>query len=111
MNLFHLLVLRRLGLESKEQLLEILGKAYKTFLRNQFAENTTDYYFKEGFFVEYDKNDSYVAIEFTNDCELYFNDRNLMKMTYNELRSQFDKQSKSYEIEEGSGVTYFDLGF
>lgn len=90
---------------------DCLNQNYQEFLRNQFAENTSDFYKELGYFIEYNKENICNAIEFTNESNLYLNDDNLFDYDYDSLRRKFDHLSFDKEEEDGFGVTYYDLGF
>jgi len=96
---------------SREQVRAAVNSQYKEFRRNQFAMNTSDYYQTPGFFVEYDPENKCEAIEFTSESNLYYEDTDLLRLSYSSLRDRFDKVSKEKEEEAGIGVTYHDLGF
>lgn len=89
---------------------EALGSDYTVIKRNQFAENSSDYYERLGLFIEYNIEGLCEAIEFTDSSNLYFEDQNLLDMSYSELRDKYDSLSTKIEEEE-VGVTYHDLGF
>jgi hypothetical protein len=88
-----------------------LNSNYKEFKRNQFSENTLDYFEELGFFILYSKEDICEAIEFTNNSNLYNNGENLFSLSYSELRNKYDNASSNIEEEDEVGITYHDLGF
>jgi hypothetical protein len=88
----------------------LLGNNYKAFLRNEFAEIITEYYYEFGILIEYDKNYLCEAIEFTNESSIYFDEENLVVMKYSELRNKFDHLLNQVDVDE-FGVIYHDLGF
>lgn len=96
---------------TRSQVRDILGKGYRSFLRNELAESATDYYEHQNLFIEYDKNDSCEALEFSKKGALLYEERDLFDFDYNELLYQYNPISKNKEIEGDFGVTYFDLGF
>jgi hypothetical protein len=79
--------------------------------RNEYAENTSDYFENLGFFVEYSKENICEAIEFTNQTSLYLDNQNLFLLKESAIRKKYDKISKKFEIEDEIGVTYYDVGF
>ena len=97
--------------EDREALRKKINCTFKNFLRNEFAQNTTDYYIKLGFFIEYNEQDRCHGIEFTKHSNLHFQGNDLFQNKYEELRDIFDSKSTYIEEEEGVGVTYRDLGF
>ena len=84
---------------------------FHTFLRNKFAENTTDYYRDLGLFINYNKDDECEAIEITSKGNLFFEKKNLFDYSVQDIREKFDSLSENMEEEAGNGVTYYDLGF
>lgn len=98
------------GMERNE-IRKVLGQEYQTFRRNEFAENTSDYYSTLNLFVEYDEYDVCEAIEFTNESNLYFEGSDILKMDYKELINHYGSRSKEMEVEEDISVTFYDLGF
>jgi hypothetical protein len=88
----------------------LLGNNYRTFLRDESVEITTEYYYEFGILIEYDKNYLCDAIEFTNESSIYFDEENLVVMKYSELRNKFDHLSNQVDVDE-FGVIYHDLGF
>ncbi|MFT4760038.1 MAG: hypothetical protein ACI9XO_003206 [Paraglaciecola sp.] len=94
----------------REQVKKVLNEEPRIFLRNKYAENTTDYYQKLSYFVMYDKNDVVEAIEFINKRNLLIDGEDLFNKSYSKLRDIYDDLSRKKE-EEGIGITYYDLGF
>ena len=97
--------------DERQKIREKINLEYKEIKRNEFAENTSDYYEQLGFFVGYSNENLCDAIEFTNESNLYYNGENLLSLTYSSLRNTYDKNSSNKEEEEEVGVTYYDLGF
>ncbi|RUA32714.1 MAG: hypothetical protein DSY77_11515, partial [Bacteroidetes bacterium] len=97
--------------ERREDIRENICETYRSILRNEFAENTSDYYESLGFFVEYNSDNICNAIEFTNDSNLYFDGIDLLKKSYQEFVGQYDQISKNKDYESDIGVTFYDLGF
>ncbi len=96
---------------TRSDIRKALGNECTTFLRNEFADNTSDYYEKWGLFIEYNQNDTCNAIEITSQGNLFWKGENLLELGFSRLREKFDPQSRNFEEEEEIGVTYFDLGF
>lgn len=95
----------------RAELRKQLKSNYKEFKRNEFSENTTDFYEKESFFVEYDKDNCCEAIELSvTDIDLIFANKNLFSFTYDTLVGYFTGISLNYS-EDDFGINFFDLGF
>ena len=84
---------------------------YKEIKRNEFAENTTDFYEKLGFFIEYSKDNICEAMEFTSESNLFHNGQDLFLLEFPSLERKYNEQSLNIEVEDEIGVTYYDLGF
>lgn len=97
--------------DHREKIRETLNGGFEEIKRNEFAENTSDYYPELGFFVEYDQGQSCEAIEFTGAVQLRIDGKLIFSMSYSEVRNRFDPRSNQIEEEEGFGITYHDLGF
>lgn len=95
----------------REAIRNILKSEYKEFMRNDYSDNSSDYYEKLGFFVEYSDKNICEAIEFTNKSNLIYNEEDLFSIGYVNLRNKYDKLSSKIEEEDEIGVTYHDLGF
>lgn len=68
--------------KDRESLRAIFNFKQKEFLRNEFAENTTDFFVEEEFFLEFDKGNKLQAIEFTEDSELWLDEINILKIGF-----------------------------
>lgn len=79
--------------------------------RNDFADNTSDYYEQLGFFVEYSEADVCEALEFTNQVKLYYEGEDLFAFTFSSLKNRFNTLSQRMDEEGEISVTYYDLGF
>ncbi len=84
---------------------------YVTIKRNEYAENTSDYYEELGFLIEYSKDNVCEAFEFTNTSNLYYNEQNLFELKFSVLKNKYGRLSSNIELEDEIGVTYHDLGF
>lgn len=82
----------------------LINSKYICLKRNEFAENTSDYYENEGFFIEFNVNDICEAIEFTNSGCLIYKDINLLRLSYTDIRSIYDSKSKNIEEEDDISV-------
>lgn len=94
----------------REEIRSLIQDDYKTILRNQYAENTSDYYPDHFYFIEYNKNDEFEAIEFTKGSNVYMDDLNIINFTFSDIKYLFDKKSINIEEENEISVTYHDLG-
>ena len=65
---------------SRQAVRSSLNIEYNEILRNEFAENTSDYYSELGIFIEYSKDNRCQAIEFTDDCEVGYQDIELFSL-------------------------------
>jgi hypothetical protein len=99
----------RFGMK-REEVREALDLDFRNFLRNELAENPTDYYPDLKLFVEYNQNDVCEAIEFTNEGKLIWEGANLCAFNYDKLVKKLDTLSERNETEDGIGKTYHDLG-
>ncbi|MBL6445374.1 hypothetical protein JMN32_03590 [Fulvivirga sp. 29W222] len=95
---------------TRHEIRELLDSKYITFLRNEFAENTSDYYEEKGFFIEYNSEDICDAIEFVGGSLIY-EGKDLLTLKFEDLNMMFGTLSKKKEIEDDIGVTFYDLGF
>ena len=95
----------------RNKLREIIESDYKIIKRNEYAENTSDYYEELGFFVEYSKDNICEAIEYTNTSNLFYDGQNLFALKFSALQNKYDSLSSNIELEDEIGVTYHDLGF
>lgn len=95
----------------REALRKSIGQDFRCFKRNEFSENTSDYYQDINLFVEYDRNDYCVAFELAAPNYLEYRKTNLFELSFLEIRKKFDIESEEFEIEDETGATYFDLGF
>ena len=89
----------------------IINSEFETFNRNEFSKSTTDYFLALDIFLEFDENDICQAIEVASPNFLALDGRNLFDFDFKELVDYYSPLSKKYEIEEGQGVTFYDLGF
>lgn len=96
---------------TREEVRQSLNDKYTVIKRNEFAENTSDYYEERGFFVEYDENDICVGIEFTDSGNIHLDEVDLFTINFSELVNKYNKLSSNIEVEDEIGVTYHDLGF
>ena len=87
-----------------------IGSEFKTFKRNDFVKNTTDYFPASNFSLEFDEDDICQAIELAHNRLLY-DGRNLFSYPFSELVKHYTSVSRKYEIEGNQYVTFFDLGF
>jgi len=98
--------------ESRDQIREKLcNHSFLEIKRNEFAENTVDYYENIGCFIEYSSDNICEAIEFIEGAYLIIQGEKIFQKSYSGLRQKYDAKSKLLEEEEGIGVTYHDLGF
>lgn len=95
----------------RNKLRTIIEGEYRVIKRNEYADNSSDYYEELGFFIEYSKDDICEAIEYTNTSSLYYNGINLFALKFSELQNKYQSLSSSIELEDEVGVTYHDLGF
>ena len=95
---------------AREEVRAILNDQYKINLKNQFAENTEDYYHNLRLTTSYTKDDILDAIEFWKGSVLLYEGVNLMELKYIIFKKQFNEFSTNKE-EDRNGVTYYDLGF
>ena len=93
------------------KLRKIIEGDYKVIKRNEYAENTSDYYEELGFFVEYSKENICEAIEYINTSSLFYNEQNLFVLKFSVLKNKYKSLSSNIELEDEIGVTYHDLGF
>ena len=96
---------------TREKIRALLGSDYITFLRNEFSENTSDYYKDLNMFVQYNKDNICNALEFAAYNYLIHEGRNLFDFSYKQLTDRYGILSKEKNIEDEVGVTYYDLGF
>lgn len=87
-------------------------EAYREFKRNEFAENSSDYYMSLGLFMEFNGNNELDAIEVAEDSNsaILYENEDLKKLEFTELRKMLDERSNEKEEEGDIGVTYHDLG-
>lgn len=94
---------------TRKEIRQILNLDFSSFRRNEFAENTTDFFPSLELFVEYDKNDICEALEFTKEGNLIWKGIDLCKSHFSQLTAKLDLVSSDIEEEE-STKTYHDLG-
>lgn len=115
MNEYNLLPFKGIGKISfgmnRHECRLLLNSNFRTFKRNDFAKNTTDYFPDLNFFIEFDENDICQAIEFSSYNYLIYEGRNLFDFNFAELINYYNLFSQNNEIEEDESVTFFDLGF
>lgn len=95
---------------SRNAIRDILNEPFREFKRNEFAENTTDYYPSSMVFIEYDIDNNCNAIEIHKGADFIFNGTNIFSLSYKELLEVNKKTSANFE-EDDSGITFHDLGF
>ena len=96
--------------KKREDIRARLNSRFEVFVRNEFADNSLDYYKELEFFTLFDANNICVAIEFAGKSNLYYKGENLLEFSFSDLSRKFDSLSVSYE-ESKDDVTYHDLGF
>lgn len=75
----------------------------RTFKRNQFSKNTTDFYEKEGVMFDYSEEETCVSITFVSPADVYYKENDLLNMTFD--------QSKNFFLKEDPNIKADDLGF
>lgn len=94
----------------RDEIHSLIGKPDQEFKRG-LSSTITDFYKDKGLFILYDKNYYCEAIEFANDSNLFIGTINLLELSYSKLVEVYDEKSCKKEVEEGKGITFFDLGF
>jgi len=96
--------------ESRDEIRNSIRMEFTEFKRNDFAENTSDFYKDIGMFVEYSNENKCDAIDFSNSSSFIYDDIDLFKSDFKSIKKRFDQISNSSEEEGELNVTYYDLG-
>ncbi|GEM_PF-2855440 len=88
----------------------ILGNDFKEFIRNEFAENSSDFYSEKNVFVEYDASNVCDALEFSRGAKVEYLDKRLFEFSYSGLVDFFIGISTNFD-QDDFGATFYDLGF
>lgn len=96
---------------NRQQCRSVLKSTFRTFKRNEFANNLTDYFPDLKLFIEFDKDDNCHGIELISYSHLVYKGKNLFDLSFFEIVKYYSLISTKLEIEDGVSVTFFDLGF
>jgi hypothetical protein len=96
---------------TRQQCRSALNSTHRTFKRNEFAKNFTDYFTDLKLFLEFDEDDICQGIELHSYSHLVYEGKHLFDFDFFEFKTYYSAFSKRYEIEQDVSVTFFDLGF
>jgi len=91
---------------TRDAVRKILGE-FKEFKKSKSSKKTADDF--KFCHVFYDKDDKVEAVEFFEENELVYEEKNLFSMSYNELMQLVKEKRFDYK-EDGPGVIIEDLG-
>jgi hypothetical protein len=80
----------------------LLGTNYKSFKRTPASEYPCDYFKSLGVFVYYKKSGVVEAVEFATPAEPSFEGKDLLNLSYDDLRNFFQSKDANLEIEPDS---------
>ena len=94
---------------SRNNIRQLLKNGHREFTRNEFSENSSDFYEEWSLFIDYDKNNLCQAFEFARPNTLIQEGKNLFDFGFEELTKKYVAKEK--DIEDEDHIVYYDLGF